>query len=76
MPAADLFGRPRTFARAAHADAPRRLLFTPPSSMTRGISLAAGSCGKERPMKTATLVSDDIRVRNAVMRQLEWDPGG
>jgi osmotically-inducible protein OsmY len=25
-------------------------------------------------MKTATLVSDDIRVRNAVMRQLEWDP--
>jgi osmotically-inducible protein OsmY len=25
-------------------------------------------------MATATLVSDDLRVRNAVMRQLEWDP--
>lgn len=25
-------------------------------------------------MTTATLVSDDLRVRNAVMRQLEWDP--
>lgn len=25
-------------------------------------------------MTTATLVSEDLRVRNAVMRQLEWDP--
>ena len=25
-------------------------------------------------MRTATLVSDDLRIRNAVMRQLEWDP--
>jgi osmotically-inducible protein OsmY len=25
-------------------------------------------------MATATLVSDDLRVRDAVMRQLEWDP--
>jgi osmotically-inducible protein OsmY len=25
-------------------------------------------------MTTATLVGDDLRVRNAVMRQLEWDP--
>ena len=25
-------------------------------------------------MTTATLVSDDLRVRNAVIRQLEWDP--
>ena len=25
-------------------------------------------------MTTATLVSDDLRIRNAVMHQLEWDP--
>ena len=25
-------------------------------------------------MTTATLVSEDLRVRNAVMHQLEWDP--
>ena len=25
-------------------------------------------------MATATLVSEDLRLRNAVMRQLEWDP--
>ena len=25
-------------------------------------------------MTVATLVSDDLRIRNAVMRQLEWDP--
>ena len=36
--------------------------------------LAADQHGKEDLVTTATLIDTDVRLRNAVMRQLDWDP--
>src|SRR5678815_3897428 len=65
------------FCSATGIRARHRVLMGRPSRARpklRGTPFAAQTNGKGAAMATATLIGEDLRLRNAVMHQLEWDP--